>query len=228
MNKKPNLTDEDIRKMMDFDGLIKQHATLASQSTKLKKAIFICTGTGLIFLSGYLFWTAQNRKPLNTQPQSLERIEKVNPSQPIIPENKNPDAVARQAPIAKSQGISQNKMNQPPANKTETTISAASYTEAEPVSGFPKLYEYLNRQIIYPKQMANDSIQGVESVSLAVDENGEIGYVTILHSLGKSFDDEANRLLNDMPPWKSALLNGKPVASRVTLPLTFAIQSSRK
>ena len=101
-------------------------------------------------------------------------------------------------------------------------------TEAEPLSGFPKFYEYLNNEIVYPVEIAKDSIQGVESVSFVIDEEGNLGAVAVLHSLGKPFDDEALRLLRHMPAWKPASLNGKPVASRISLPLTFTIRITKK
>ncbi len=225
MNKEPSITDDEIQKTMNFDALIKQHSVATAKSTLVKKALFLFAGTVIICFTGYFFWPAQRGESLTNRQQG---IEEVNTPQAIVPENTNTLLAAKQTITNKPKNVREKKKYRTSTNKTEKITSTESYAEAEPISGFPKLYDYLNQEIIYPKQMVKDSIQGVESVSFIIDVNGKAGQVIILHSLGKYFDEEAFRLLNAMPAWNPALLNGKPVASRVTLPLNFTIQAVKK
>ena len=69
-----------------------------------------------------------------------------------------------------------------------------------------------------------DSIQGIMKISFVINEEGKPVSIRTEESLGKPFDGEAVKLIESMPPWKPALLNGKPVKSRISLPLTFEIR----
>jgi len=225
MNKKPIISDEEIRKTMDFDSLLKQHLKTPSQSATGKRAFVFSLSVVVILSAGYFFWAAQKE---TLKGKSLTTIEKV--ATPSVPSPAQGNTVTKPKPstISKKPSGSETKEQSGTISKIDSATAKETYIEAEPVSGFPKLYEYLNHDIIYPKQLIRDSIQGVESVSFIIDESGKVDRITILHSLGKPFDEEAIRLLNAMPPWKPARLNGKTVASRVTLPLNFSIQAATK
>ncbi|MEJ1239439.1 TonB family protein [Chryseolinea sp. T2] len=102
------------------------------------------------------------------------------------------------------------------------------YVQAEPQNGYAHLYKYFGENLKYPKEAIKDSIEGVETVSFTIDEQGHPANVAITHSLGKSFDNEAIRLIGAMPLWTPAMLNGRPVASQLSLPLTFEIKRTQK
>jgi TonB family protein len=68
-----------------------------------------------------------------------------------------------------------------------------------------------------------DSIEGIVSVSFVIDKNGKPDQVKVLNSLGSAFDTEALRVISGMPQWKPAMINGKPVAARISMALTFQI-----
>jgi hypothetical protein len=57
-----------------------------------------------------------------------------------------------------------------------------------------------------------------------VNTDGKPENITIKQSLGEPFEKEARRLIENMPLWKPATLNGKPVSSQMSIPLTFQIQ----
>jgi hypothetical protein len=228
MNKKPTTSDEEIRLHMDFDGLLKKKALLTSSRTIAIRWSLLAAGVAVVSFCTWLVW------PSDTTTVVPAGLPAHNPSvsNPANPEKKPGQHALRETKAEKknkNESVSPVINNQPvPKEKSSATATASTYVEAEPVAGFPSFYEYLNSNIIYPVAMLKDSVQGVESVSFVIDETGTAGQITILHSLGKNFDEEAFRLLGQMPAWKPATLNGKSVASRISLPLTFTIRKTKK
>lgn len=98
-----------------------------------------------------------------------------------------------------------------------------SYTQAEPVDGYPNLFEYLRTNVKYPENAVIDSVQGVITVTFAVDANGTIEDIQIQDILGNSFVEQNLSVIQNMPAWRPALLNGRPIKSKMSLPLTFRI-----
>jgi len=180
-------------------------------------------------VSIYILWPGKRDKFIHTDEPS-QQVELVKPQMSGVQEkNTKQNEIAKEQiekkPIKRIQSLKDPVIKDAPL---KTLAPATSYVEAEPIPGFPKLYEYLNTKIIYPLQMVKDSIQGVESVSFVIDEKGNLGQIAILNSLGPLFDEETVRLLNQMPAWKPASLNGKPVGSRISLPLIFTVHASKK
>src|SRR5690606_25878368 len=97
------------------------------------------------------------------------------------------------------------------------------YIQAEPAGGYEMLYDYFNKNLNYPIEAVKDSVQGVITVSFVITNKGTTENIEFKKSLGEPFEHEALKLIREMPPWKPATLNGKPVSSRIVLPLTFSI-----
>lgn len=91
------------------------------------------------------------------------------------------------------------------------------------MDGYPSLYAYFDRELKYPVA-SKDSIQGIVTVSFAITEAGKPDLIRIENSLGKAFDVECVRVIKNMPPWKPATINGKPVQVRLSIPLSFKIK----
>ncbi|MEM9859384.1 MAG: energy transducer TonB [Bacteroidota bacterium] len=98
------------------------------------------------------------------------------------------------------------------------------YKDAVPKEGIPNLYEYFETNLKYPESGLLDSIQGDVIVRFTIMKSGEINTIFIEKSLGDLFDEEAVRLIRNMPPWEPASVNGSPVNSRVSVPLHFRIE----
>jgi TonB family protein len=98
------------------------------------------------------------------------------------------------------------------------------YVQAEPREGYAHLYAYFNDNLRYPPQAIKDSIEGIETISFMIDKRGKATNFAITNSLGALFDQEAMRLIRNMPDWNPASLNGEPVASQLSVPLTFQLK----
>jgi TonB family protein len=108
--------------------------------------------------------------------------------------------------------------------KPEPEIKEDGYFQAEPLMGYSDLYEYFNANLVYPVEALKDSIQGVQTVSFVINTKGKPEQIEVIKSLGQPFEKECLRLIENMPEWKPATLNGKPVNSKISIPLTFQIQ----
>jgi TonB family protein len=103
-----------------------------------------------------------------------------------------------------------------------------TYVQAEPLDGYTQLYAYFSEHLTYPFQSVKDSVEGIEMVSFIIDEGGKPTNILITHSLGAPFDEEARRVIKEMPAWRPATLNGDPVASQLSVPLTFQLNRIKK
>lgn len=225
-------TDEEIRQMMDFDGLLKAYQ--ASQATTVNKptAKWAKTTIGLSVIVATIYGVYTWQKSVSVKSDQLEieqntppvEIEKLVESTAQIGQLDSSSKTTSKESKAPAKPTDSNKPI-PAAKEEEVSSIQPQYIGAEPVEGFPALYAYFDRELKYPTEATKDSIQGVESVAFVIEKNGKPSKVEILHSLGPNFDKEVLRILEHMPPWKPATLNALPVPSRVSLPFTFRIKN---
>jgi len=220
-------TDEEIRQVMDFDGLLKAYQ--ASQATTLNKpsAKWAKTAIGFAVILATIYGVYTWQKSVSAKSDQLEieqntppvEIEKTVESTPQIFQLDSSFKTTSKESKAPAKPTVSNK----PIPEEEVSSVQPQYIGAEPVEGFPALYAYFDRELKYPLQALSDSIQGVETVAFLIDKSGKPGKIEIQQSLGEVFDWEVIRLLQNMPPWKPATLNGEPVMSKQSVPFTFKI-----
>ncbi len=228
MTTRPEVTDEEIRNSMDFDNvlrLVKARELQRKKFNRQKKIVLFISGIALLIWIRYLMVgnaiPTTNPKTVVTAP--LLQSEKKTAEQPTPTPEKNAEKNQKQEQPKQVHSSTSAPKVTPPAGD-EAITEPATYTEAEPVDGFPALYEYFNRELKYPAEALKDSVQGIITVKFVINELGQPGKIEILNSLGTACDHEAFRLIENMPRWKPARLNGKPVASKISVPLTFQIK----
>jgi TonB family protein len=227
MKHSTDVSDEEIRSYMNFDVLL-ANSIKAKTAGRVKRIAAITFS--LILLTGLSAWFVHTvrapeqkaEKSVQTDPRAPG--EKVAP--PLIIE---PEENAEEKKSPKSNRSVADKIQRAPGKKEKTTDEKLSqakdvYLQAEPIDGYAALYEYFNTHLNYPEGAIPDSIQGVETVAFTINRDGRPEKITIRQSLGKLFDDEAIRLINTMPHWKPATLNGEPIASQLSIPLTFRLE----
>ena len=89
------------------------------------------------------------------------------------------------------------------------------------------LKRYLELNTHYPEDALNAGITGSVIIGFFVEPNGNIDNVTVLKSVHPLLDAEAVRVISAMPRWTPGLVDGKPVKTRVKLPVTFGKISAR-
>ena len=94
--------------------------------------------------------------------------------------------------------------------------------------GHIALFEYLSKNIKFPKSKENEDVKVRVVTSFTVEKDGSITDAKIVRSQGEAFDNEALRVINGMPKWIPGTQNGKAVSVKYTLPITFSTTDSDK
>ncbi|MCQ2264173.1 MAG: energy transducer TonB [Bacteroidales bacterium] len=98
----------------------------------------------------------------------------------------------------------------------------APYERAQFPGGQEKLNQYLVENINYPSTERHWN--GTIWIMFIIEKDGSIGKVEILSGGPQVFDDEAIRLITNMPKWIPAKKDGVAVADVIDLPIRFYIQ----
>lgn len=97
--------------------------------------------------------------------------------------------------------------------------------KAEFPGGQKNLMEYLRENIKYPEKALDKSLEGRVYVKFTIKKDGSIDEIKVIRSADPILDEEAIRVVKNMPKWIPAQHNGKDVNSTYTLPITFHIKS---
>ncbi len=106
--------------------------------------------------------------------------------------------------------------------------SSPVFTIVEEMPSFPggeaERNKFLSENITYPKQAAENGIQGTVYISFIVSAGGKIEDVKILKGIGGGCDEEALRVVKLMPHWKPGRQDGKAVRTLFNMPVYFKLQ----
>jgi protein TonB len=98
------------------------------------------------------------------------------------------------------------------------------FIDAEKMPEFNgNLYDYLGNEIKYPKVALESNVSGKVLVSFVVDINGNIGQVELLQKIGFGCDEEAVRVIKNMPVWTPGEQNKRKVNVKIVLPIVFEV-----
>lgn len=90
-----------------------------------------------------------------------------------------------------------------------------------PDGGMGGLMEYFKKNFVFPAELAEMAPKGRIVVQFIIQKDGSISNAKVLRSVDPLLNAEAIRLVNAMPKWKPGMQQGKPVAVKYTVPLTF-------
>ncbi len=95
--------------------------------------------------------------------------------------------------------------------------------EAEFPGGHEAFMKYVAKRVKYPEAAKKDKIEGTVYIEFTIDRNGYTRDFKVLRGVAPQVDEAALVALEDMPKWKPAEKDGKKVASKMTLPIKFAL-----
>jgi len=90
--------------------------------------------------------------------------------------------------------------------------------------GEEAMYKWLGDNIKYPQVAKETGITGTVIVTFVVEKDGSITNVVLLKGIGGGCDEEALRVVRNMPKWKVGKQNGVPVRVQFNLPIRFTLQ----
>ncbi len=101
-----------------------------------------------------------------------------------------------------------------------------SYVEQMPTfpDGQEAMYKFIYDRIKYPAIARENGISGQVIVQFVVSKDGEIKNAKVVRGIGGGCNEEALRVVNDMPKWKPGKHNGRAVPVTFTLPIKFVLQ----
>jgi TonB family protein len=83
---------------------------------------------------------------------------------------------------------------------------------------------FLEKTIRYPNDAADYPALGIVHVEFVVTDVGDVVSGHVVKSVNKPLDDEALRVLEEMPRWNPGLNYGIPVSMQMNMPLSFNIE----
>lgn len=110
----------------------------------------------------------------------------------------------------------------------EQSESDKVFEVVEKMPSFPggqgALFDFMEKNIKYPKVAEDNGIQGRVLVTFIVKKDGSLSDVRVAKSADPALDKEAVRLVKSMPKWNPGIEKGQYVNVKFTLPVTFRLQ----
>jgi protein TonB len=90
--------------------------------------------------------------------------------------------------------------------------------------GLLALREYLYSSLRYPTLAKETNIQGTVYLTFVVEKDGSVSDVSILRGIGGGCDEEAIKVVKQMPKWSPGKQRNVPVRVRYNLPVKFVLK----
>ena len=110
-----------------------------------------------------------------------------------------------------------------PSSSKEKEIPDQPDETPEFVGGQKAMMAWLSKNVKYPEEAQKAKISGTVYTSFVVESDGSLSDFKILKGVSKSLDEEALRVVRSMPKWQPATKDGKPIATRMSVPIRFMI-----
>ena len=114
------------------------------------------------------------------------------------------------------------------SEEEESAEEAQIFMVVESMPEYPggeaALYAYLAENIKYPQMAKESGIQGRVFVTFVVERDGRVTDVRVLRGIGGGCDEEAIRVVENMPKWTPGKQRGKSVRVQYNLPVKFTLQ----
>jgi len=110
------------------------------------------------------------------------------------------------------------------AEKDENYLYVLAEEMPEFNGGIDSMHIFLNKNMDYKGIVKDKNTGDKVFVEFVVEKNGSLSNALVVRSSGnKTFDKEALRVVNKMPPWKPGLMSGNPVRTKLLIPIAFKI-----
>ena len=89
--------------------------------------------------------------------------------------------------------------------------------------GEEALTQYISENLKYPAAAKENGVEGVVTVGFIVKTDGSIGTIKIVRMVDPDLEQEAIRLVKNMPAWTPADKDGKPVDAPAEVAVPFVL-----
>jgi TonB family protein len=87
--------------------------------------------------------------------------------------------------------------------------------------GAESLKSYIDNNKVYPESAKADSISGYVSINFVIEKDGSVTNLIVLDSLGYDCDEEAIRIIANIPKWSPGYIDSIPVRTLLNLNVHF-------
>lgn len=108
-----------------------------------------------------------------------------------------------------------------PPNEEGEVLSYAEIMPEYP-GGMSEMLKFIDQNLIIPTQFADENFSGRVYVQFVVMKTGEIEKITIANGID-GLNQEAIRLVKQMPKWKPGINNGKEVNVKMVIPIIISL-----
>ncbi|MEI7491543.1 MAG: energy transducer TonB [Bacteroidota bacterium] len=92
--------------------------------------------------------------------------------------------------------------------------------------GTTMLFKYLTENLKYPPKAVPMKLEGKVYVGFTVKADGSVENVESMRGIGGGCDEEAVRIVKNMPKWKPGESKGKPVDVSMVVPVRFKFDTT--
>ncbi len=111
--------------------------------------------------------------------------------------------------------------------ETNEVFTAVEFAPSFP-GGEEARVQYMVSSIKYPDEARQKGIQGTVFVSYIVEKDGTISDAKVLRGIGGGCDEEAVRVIKNMPKWNPGTQRGEAVRVQFNMPIKFALDGKSK
>jgi protein TonB len=167
----------------------------------------------------------ENTRPVENLPPTQEQLNTAVIGTSTI-EGKNAGvgdiSSTQKAPSSLGTGIVENETV--PKKPNEEIIVFASEMPEFP-GGHTGLFAYFKSNIRYPAIAREEGIEGTVVLKFTITKNGQITDIKVVKSVAGGCDEEAVRVVKEMPIWKPGKHHGQLVNVSYNLPIKFKLSN---
>ena len=114
------------------------------------------------------------------------------------------------------------------SSASKKVFTGKVYDIVEQMPSFPggpaELMKWLSSHVQYPAIAIESCIQGTVIVAFIVEPDGSVSNAKLVRSVDPCIDQEALRVVRQMPKWKPGKQNGAAVRVKYNVPVIFKLQ----
>ena len=112
-------------------------------------------------------------------------------------------------------------------NSIEISVSDPIYDSVDVMPEFKggksELFSFIGKSVKYPKNSANEGVEGKCLVEFTITSTGKVKDAKILKGVNDEIDAESLRVINAMPAWTPGIKDGKNVNVKMVLPIVYKL-----
>lgn len=94
------------------------------------------------------------------------------------------------------------------------------------VGGTGEMHSFISKNLSYPADAVERNAQGLVVYTFVVEKDGTLSNFNIIHKADPLLNDEALRILKNMPPWRPARHKGEIVRAETYVPMYFKLNKN--